>query len=68
MQGKPMPAIDRSKVWSVHKGKWVAFKEDMETVITSGVTLKQTRKKATELGYPHPIFEKMPRDLTYFVG
>jgi hypothetical protein len=63
-----MPAIDRSTVWSAHKGKWVAFKEDMETVITSAATLKEAREKARQLGYPHPIFEKMPRDLTYFAG
>jgi hypothetical protein len=40
----------------------------METVITSAPTLKEARKKAADLGHLHPIFEKMPRDLTYFVG
>jgi len=59
-----VPAIDRSKVWQTHKGKWVAFKEDMETVIASAATLKEARKKAAEQGHPHPIFEKMPQDLT----
>jgi hypothetical protein len=63
-----MPAKDWSKIYQQYKGLWVALKDDEETVIAAAPTLKEARQKASEAGHPHPIFTRMPEELTYFAG
>lgn len=63
-----MPAKDWSKIYAKYKGLWVALKDDEVTVIAAATTLKEARQKANKAGHPHPIFTKMPSELTYFAG
>lgn len=61
-------AIDWTKIFNKYKGLWVALKDDEQTVISSGKTLKETAEKALEKGFAKPIFMKVPQRASYFVG
>lgn len=63
-----MPAKDWSKIYEQYKGLWVALKDDEETVVGSGSTLKEAVEKAKEAGYPDPIVMRVPQKLMYFIG
>ena len=63
-----MQAKDWSKIYEKYRGLWVALKNDEVTVIAAAPTLREARQKANEAGHPHPIFTKMPSELTYFAG
>ena len=56
------------KLYEHYKGLWVALKRDEETVIASGVSLKEAADKARQLGHNRPIMMHVPKELTYFVG
>jgi len=58
-----MKAINRTEVLNKYRGQWVAFKQDQETVLTNGKTLKEVDLKVKKLGYPRPIFSFMHPDL-----
>ena len=60
--------IDWTNIYKKYKGLWVALKDDEVTVISSGKTLENTSKKAKDKGFENPIFFKVPKNLTYFVG
>ena len=60
--------IDWTHIYKKYKGLWVALKDDEVTVISSGKTLDETAKKAEQRGFKEPIFFKVPKKLTYFVG
>ncbi len=63
-----MAAIDWTELFDKYKGKWVALQDDNRTVITAGEDLKQVRETAISMGYPDPIFTRVPTKLTYLVG
>ena len=63
-----MPARDWRKLYQQHKGQWIALKDDEQTVVATGRTLKEMAKKAKALGYPRPLLTRMPDDLRTFVG
>lgn len=63
-----MSIIDWTKIYQKYKGLWVALKDDEQTVISSGKTLKETSKKAKEKGFENPIFMKIPQKVGYFAG
>lgn len=60
--------IDWTNIYKKYKGLWIALKDDEVTVISSGKTLEDTSKKAKKKGFTDPIFYKVPKNLTYFVG
>jgi len=61
-------AKDWTKIYEQYKGLWVALKDDEETVVGSGSTLKEAVQKAGEAGYPDPIVMQVPEKLMYFIG
>lgn len=61
-------AIDWTHIYKKYKGLWVALQDDEVTVISSGKTLDDTSKKAEDKGFKNPIYFKVPKELTYFVG
>ena len=60
--------IDWTHIYKKYKGLWVALKDDEITVISSGKTLEETAQEAEKKGFNNPIFFKVPKNLTYFVG
>lgn len=63
-----MGAIDWTKIYKKYKGLWVALKDDEQTVISAGKTLKETAEKAQAKGFQKPIFMKVPQKTVYFAG
>ena len=63
-----MTAIDWIKIYKKYKGLWVALKDDEQTVISSGKTLKETAQKAKTKGFEKPIFMNVPQKVGYFAG
>ncbi len=61
-------AIDWTHIYKKYKGLWVALKDDEVSVISSGKTLDETAKKAEKKGFSDPIFFRVPKVATYFVG
>lgn len=61
-------AIDWTHIYKKYKGLWVALKDDEVTVVSSGKTLDETAKKAQKKGFSDPIFFRVPKVVTYFVG
>ncbi|MBI2334549.1 hypothetical protein HYU96_01995 [Candidatus Daviesbacteria bacterium] len=61
-------AIDWTNIYKKYKGLWVALKDDEVTVVSSGKSLQETSRKAQEKGFNDPIFFRVPKKLTYFVG
>ncbi len=60
--------IDWSGIYKKYRGKWVALKDDEQTVIASGKTIKEAWEKARKKGYPKPIMTSVPAKLTTFIG
>jgi len=61
-------AIDWTNIYKTYKGLWVALKDDEVTVISSGKTLELASNEARKKGFENPIYFKVPKKLTYFVG
>ena len=61
-------AIDWTKIYNKHKGKWVALAEDEKTVIAVGNTLKEALTKARKETKIEPILTRIPEDLQPYVG
>ena len=59
---------DWTKIYKKYKGLWVAMADDEETVLGSGKTLKEALAKAQQNGYPNPILNRMPDNLSTYVG
>lgn len=60
--------IDWTKIYKEYKGLWVALKDDEQTVIASGQTLKDVSQKAEKAGFKKPIITFVPKKLTEFAG
>lgn len=63
-----MAAIDWTEIYKRYKGMWVALKDDEQTVISSGKTLRETAQKAKTKGFVKPIFMRVPQKVGYFAG
>mgnify|MGYP001570413521 CR=1 FL=1 len=63
-----MKAIDWTKIYKKYKGLWVALKDDEQTVIASGKTLKEIMAKSQKKGIPHPIVTQVPQEILPIVG
>ena len=61
-------AIDWTKIYEKYKGLWVALKDDEQTVISSGKTLREAIEKAQEHGFQNPIMHRVPSQLIPYVG
>ena len=61
-------AIDWTHIYKKYKGLWVALKDDEVTVISFGKTLDEAAQKAEKKGFNEPIFFRVPKVSTYFVG
>jgi hypothetical protein len=62
------PAIDWTDAFEKHRGKWVAFKSDRQTVAGYGDSLKAAKKDAAGKGCRNPIITRMPSELQHFIG
>ena len=63
-----MSAIDWTPLYKKYKGLWVALLKDEMTVVGYGKTLKQAKERALKKGYDHPIFTRMPANLSAYMG
>lgn len=61
-----MKPINWKKLFSKHKGKWVALKDDEKTVIASGEKAKDVHKVAVSQGVKMPIMLKVPMPLEFW--
>ncbi|MEK7586332.1 MAG: DUF5678 domain-containing protein [Patescibacteria group bacterium] len=60
--------INWSKIYKKYKGLWVALKDDEQTVVGSGKSLKEAITVAEKKGYPNPIVMRVPDKLIAFAG
>ena len=57
-----------TKLHKNYKGKWVSLKDNQETVIASGKTLKLVIEKSKKLGFEHPFVLRVPKNTNTLVG
>jgi hypothetical protein len=56
-------AIDWTEIYTKYKGRWVALKDDEQTVVGSGDSVREALDQARAHGYDDPIVTRMPEDL-----
>lgn len=61
-------AIDLSHLIRDYAGRWVGLKDDEQTVVASGDTVKEVMAQAQEQGYEKPILFKVPTQVVPYVG
>lgn len=57
-----------TSIYRKYKGKWVALKDDEQTVIGSGSTMKATLAIAKKSGYEKPILFRVPIKVVPRIG
>lgn len=60
--------IDYTAIFTKYPGKWVALKEDEETVISHAEKAKLALKRAQDKGNSQPILLKVPAESLSYVG
>lgn len=60
--------INWSKIQKEYKGKWVALKDDEQTVVASGKTAGEAWEQAKEEGHENPILTRVPSKVLTYVG
>jgi hypothetical protein len=63
-----MNPLEWTGIFRSHRGKWLAFKPDHQTVVGTGDTLKAAKRAAEKRGCRDPILTRMPRTLPNFIG
>lgn len=63
-----MKAIDWTKIYKNYKGKWVALKDDEQTIVASGNSLEEIMEKSKKKGLLHPVVTQVPREILPIVG
>jgi len=63
-----MSAINWTGIYKKYRGLWVALLKDEITVVGHGKTLKGAKEMAIKNGYDHPIFTRVPSNLSAFAG
>jgi Family of unknown function (DUF5678) len=63
-----MKLNDWTKIFQDYKGLWVALKDDEQTVVGSGRTLRDALEDANRKGYAQPIMLNVPEEVITFVG
>ncbi len=61
-------SIDWTKIYKQYRGRWVALKDDEQTVVGSGQTAREAWDAAQRNGYEKPILTRMPERLVTYVG
>jgi len=61
-------AIDWTKIYKNYRGKWVALKDDEQTIVASGETLKEVMEKSKKKGLSHPVVTQIPQEILPIVG
>ena len=56
------------KLFTDHKGQWVALKDNEVTVISSGDKLPDVLRQAIEKGFSKPIITKVPEKDIMYIG
>ena len=59
---------DWTKISKNYKGLWVALKDDEETVVASGKTVKEVMENARAKGFNQPILFRVPIKIIPYVG
>ena len=44
-----------------YAGEWIAWNPDRSAIVAHGKTLDEVCRRAVEVGYSHPILQKIPR-------
>lgn len=68
MQDSNIQYIDWTKIQQKYAGKWVAFKDDEKSVISTGNTATAALEKARKQGFREPILSKMPKRVVPYIG
>lgn len=63
-----MKAIDMKAIYRGYRGKWVALKDDEQTVVASGKTLKEVMLESQKKGINHPMVMQIPKEVLPIVG
>ncbi len=63
-----MKVIDWTKIYKKYKGQWVALKDDEQTVVSYGTTVKKVMEQSRKKGFETPILFKVPTKIMPFVG
>jgi Family of unknown function (DUF5678) len=61
-------AIDRTQIYTNHKGRWVAVEDDEQTVVGSGDSAREALDQARANGCEEPIVTRMPLELMTFMS
>lgn len=63
-----MTAINWSSIYKKYKGLWVALRDDEESVIAAGKTVRDVMTKAQKKGFKQPLLVHMPVKILPYVG
>jgi hypothetical protein len=61
-------AIDLTHLIKGYAGRWVGLKDDEQTVVASGSTVKEVMEQAKDKGYEKPILFRVPTQVMPYVG
>ena len=61
-------AIDWTKTYEQHKGRWVALEDDEVNVIASGETVREVIEDAGVKGRDNPILFRVPARIAPYIG
>lgn len=59
---------DLTSIQKQYKGKWVAFTDDLKSVISASNDAKTAYKAALEKGYKKPTLFKIPLHVVPYIG
>ncbi|PJE58205.1 MAG: hypothetical protein COU81_01970 [Candidatus Portnoybacteria bacterium CG10_big_fil_rev_8_21_14_0_10_36_7] len=59
---------DLTSVQKKYKGKWVAFTDDLKSVISASKDVKTAYNEALKKGYNKPTLFKVPLHIVPYVG
>lgn len=65
---KTTKTITWKLIFEKYKGKWVALKEDEQSVIASGENAKEVHTQALKKGFDMPIMLKIPLESLPYIG
>lgn len=61
-------AIDWTNIYQQYRGLWVALKDDEQTVVACGKTVKEVMEEAEKNGCSKPILMRVPTRIIPYVG
>ncbi len=63
-----MDMTNLSSIQKKYKGMWVAFTDDLSSVITASKDATTAYKKAKDKGYKKPTLFKVPEHIVPYIG